>query len=301
VTANPGSSATSHWVTVLAQEHPLEYSQVIIDRDPRTGAFKGTTQNVLRLSLTPIGGAAAVPVELDGSRIDAHAAADGRLYLAHVASGWQVAAPPDATAKNPLRAGGFKDAFRHRVVFVYGTLGPADENARTYQKARFDAESFWYRGNGSVDLVPDKAFDAASNRDRNVVLYGNADTNAAWAALLGNSPIELRNGRARVGGRTLTGADLAAYFVRPRADSPTATVGAVAWTGAAGWFAAGPVQYFVSGAGFPDLMLFSADMLRSGTAGVKAIGWFGDDWSVERGDITWAPAPSQDGGPRGKR
>jgi dienelactone hydrolase len=300
VTANPGISATSHWVTVLAQEHPLEYSHVTIDRDPKTGAFKGTTENVLRLSLAPIATAASVPVELDGTKIDAHPSADGRLYLARGASGWQehpsaaaapgapqAGAPPDATLKNPLRSGGFKDAFRHRVVLVYGTFGSPDENARAYQKARFDAESFWYRGNGSIEVVPDKAFDAAKNRDRNVVLYGNADTNAAWGTVLGSSPIELRNGRARIGSRTLTGADLAAYFVRPRADSPTATVGAVAWTGTPGWFAAGPIQYFVSGAGFPDLMVFSADTLRSGTAGVKVIGWFGDDWSVERGDITW--------------
>jgi hypothetical protein len=34
-------------------------------------------------------------------------------------------------------------------------------------------------------------------------------------------------------------------------------------------------------------MLFSAETLRSGTAGVRAIGWFADDWSLERGDIVW--------------
>ncbi len=289
VTANPGISATSHWLTVLAQQHPLEYSHVTIDRDPKTGAFKGTTENVRRLSLAPTAAHVAVRVELDGDKVDVHPSADGRLYVTRAASGWQAAAPPDAALKNPLRSGGFKDVFRHRVVLVYGTAGSPDENARSYQKARFDAESFWYRGNGSMEVVPDRTFDfdAARFRDRNVVLYGNADTNSAWATLLGSSPIELRNGRARVGDRMFTGADLAAYFVRPRADNPTGTVGAVAWTGAAGWFAAGPIQYFVSGAGFPDLMLFSADVLRSGTAGVKALGWFGDDWRIEPADLAW--------------
>ena len=34
-------------------------------------------------------------------------------------------------------------------------------------------------------------------------------------------------------------------------------------------------------------MLFSAETLRSGTDGVRAIGWFGNDWSIERGDIVW--------------
>jgi hypothetical protein len=55
-----------------------------------------------------------------------------------------------------------------------------------------------------------------------------------------------------------------------------------------------PVQYFVSGAGFPDVMLVSADALKVGTAGIRAIGWFGNDWSVERGDFVWnAAAPAQ--------
>ena len=46
-------------------------------------------------------------------------------------------------------------------------------------------------------------------------------------------------------------------------------------------------QYFISGAGFPDLKIFTAETLRSGTDGVRAIGCFGNDWSVERGDFVW--------------
>lgn len=151
---------------------------------------------------------------------------------------------------------------------------------------------FWVRGNGGAEVVPDTAFDPVKARNRNVILYGNADTNAVWLQLLSGCPVEVRNGRARIGGRNYTGTDLAAYFVRPRPGSEIASVGVVAWTGRAGWVAASPGQYFISGAGFPDLMLFSAETLRSGTAGVRAIGWFGDDWSVERGDIVWNEGPA---------
>ena len=38
-------------MTILAQEHPLEYSRVVINRDPKTGSFKATTTNVSRLEL----------------------------------------------------------------------------------------------------------------------------------------------------------------------------------------------------------------------------------------------------------
>ncbi len=138
-------------------------------------------------------------------------------------------------------------------------------------------------------MVSDKTFDPAKETDRNIVLYGNGDTNALWSRLLGDGPVDVRKGRARVGEREYKGPDLGAYFVRPRPRSRTASVAAVAWTGPAGWTAACPVQHFVSGTGFPDLILFSADMLRAGTDGVRAIGRFGNDWSIERGDLVCNP------------
>jgi dienelactone hydrolase len=290
VTANPGISSRSRWLEVLAQERPLEYSRVVIERDEKGTAFKGTTDNVLRLSLDvpalPAGG--TIRIELDGAKVEASpVAGTARIHLERGANGWRVGGPPESSLKSPRRAGGFKDAFRHGFLLVYGTGGGPAEKARAFEKARFDAEMFWVRGNGGVEIVPDAAFVPEGAPDRNVILYGNADTNSAWAKLLAGCPIEIRNGKARLGDRRWTGGDLAAYFVRPRPGSPFASIGVVAWTGPAGWVAASPGQYFISGSGFPDLLFFSAETLRSGPQGVKALGWFGDDWSLERGDIVW--------------
>ena len=306
VTADPGISSRSRWVEILAQLRPLEYSRVAIERDEAGKTFKGTTENVERLAIEllpwpkaapPAGAAPASPskaeadtlrLEIDGSKIEIRPApGTGRLYLGRREGGWDLAPAPGPGAKRPLRSGSFKDAFRHRFVFVYGTRGDAAEDARTYGKARCDAETFWVRGNAGIEILPDTAFDPAKDRDRSVILYGNADTNAAWAKLLAGSPVEVRNGRARIGDRRYQGAGYAAYFLRPRPGSDVASVGALAWTGPAGWVAASPVQYFISGAGFPDLMLFSAETLRAGTDGVRAVGWFGNDWSVEHGDFVW--------------
>jgi dienelactone hydrolase len=290
-TADPGISACSRWVTLLAQEHPLRYSRVRIERTETGSGFRGTTENVRRLALEVPGltPADSVVVELDGTRLAVTPAGRGeRLYFEHEAGGWRPMGVPDPALKGPARSGGFKDAFRNRVVLVYGTRGDDREDARAFAKARFDAEMFWYRGNGGVDVVADTEFDPAAEPDRNVVLYGNADTNALWRPLLGESPVQVRRGGVRAGERSWTGEDLGAYFIRPRPGSPTASVGAVAWTGPAGWSAAGAGQYFISGAGFPDLLLFSAAMLRDGSSGVCGVGFFGDDWSLERGEFVWA-------------
>jgi dienelactone hydrolase len=290
VTANPGISSRSRWVEVLAQAHPLEYSRVVIERDEAGTAFKGTTENVLRLALDipAVAAGGKVTLELDGSKVEvAPGAGAPVIYLERGPDGWRASGPPDLRLKNPRRPGGFKDAFRHGFLLVYGTRGDAAEDAMAFNKARFDAEMFWVRGNGSVEVLPDAAFDPARFKDRSVILYGSADTNTAWPKLLAGCPVDVRRGKARIGERTYAGADIAAYFVRPRAGSDVASVGVVAWTGRAGWVAASPGQYFISGAGFPDLMLFSAETLRSGTERVRALGWFGDDWSLDKGDFVW--------------
>ena len=35
-------------------------------------------------------------------------------------------------------------------------------------------------------------------RDRNVILYGNAESNAAWPVLLGESPVQVRRGQVKI-------------------------------------------------------------------------------------------------------
>jgi dienelactone hydrolase len=286
VTASPGISSRMRWVEILAQTRPLEYSKVAIEKDEAGKTFKGTTENVERLA---IDATTSLTIELDGSKLEVPGVPEtGRIYLQRGEKGWTVAArPAKPDFKGPERYGGFKDAFRHGFIFVYGTRGDAAEDARAFGKARFDAEMFWVRGNAGIEILADTAFDPVKYKDRSVILYGNADTNAAWTKLLAGSQVEVRNGWARAGDKRYSGANYAAYFVRPRPGSDIASVGVVAWTGKAGWMAASPGQYFISGAGFPDLLLHSAESLRSGTDGIRVIGWFGNDWSIERGDFVW--------------
>src|SRR5262249_51366816 len=124
-----------------------------------------------------------------------------RLWLARKEGSWSLIPAPTAALKGPERYGPFREAFRNHMVFVYGTKGTAEENAWALAKARYDSETFWYRGNGSIDLLSDTEFDPAAERDRNVILYGNAGTNGAWKALLADSPVQVRGGVVQVGDR----------------------------------------------------------------------------------------------------
>jgi hypothetical protein len=210
-----------------------------------------------------------------------------RIWLQRTGDGWQAAAKPSPAMKGPHRYGPFKDAFRNRMVFVYATGGMEEERDWAYHKARYDAETFWYRGNGSVDVVADRDFDPAVEPDRNVILYGNAATHEDWAALLKDSPVQVHEDHVQVGDRTFTGTDLGAYFIRPRPGSDNACVAVIAGTGRLGRQAVSANLYFISGSGYPDFLVVGGDMLSDHHDGVRAAGYFGMDWRLESGDAAY--------------
>jgi hypothetical protein len=176
------------------------------------------------------------------------------------------------------------------MVFVVGTAGSAAENAQALAKARFDAEQFWYDGNGSIDVVTDGTFDPEAEPDRNVVLYGNATTNRAWKALLGASPVQVRRGEVRVGSKRLRGDDLGVLLVRPRPGSDVASVAAIAGSGLPGARVLERRPYLSPGFAFPDVTVFRAGA-SGGPCDVAVLaGFFGNDWSVEHGEFAGAQA-----------
>jgi pimeloyl-ACP methyl ester carboxylesterase len=294
-TANPGISASCHWVTIEAQQRALDKSVVDVRWDPATRRrdirIAGTTENVARLSMDVAQTSSSGPflVELDGQTLTNVSvfAGESRLWFVQDAGGWRQSHPVSPASKGPHRCGPFKEAFQHRMQFVYGTRGTPQENAWALLKARYDAETWWYRGNGSVDVLPDTAFDPRREPDRGVILYGHADSNGAWDALLGDSPVQVKRGRVVIGGRTLSGEDLACLFLRPRPGSDVACVGVVAGSGLTGMRLTDRAPYFTSGVAYPDCTVFDPTVLSQGADAARVAGFFGNDWSVEQGEFAW--------------
>jgi dienelactone hydrolase len=284
-TFNPGVSATRDWVTIESQLSPLTISRVDLQRDPNENLISGTTENVERLTinLSPLELEPPITIILDGDVIhpsDQDRPPD-RVHLRRGAEGWSSVAAAPPALKGPHRNGLFKDAFRHRVVFVHATRGSDAENAWAFAKARFDAETFWYRGNGSFDVIADTDFNPALEPDRNVVLYGNADTNAAWSALLGDSPIQTSRAGVSIDGRALPGDNLGAIFIRPRPGSDIASVGAVSGSSVLGCRLTDRLPWFVSGVAYPDFLVVGPETFSDGIAGIRAAGIFANDWTID--------------------
>ena len=232
------------------------------------GVTEVATRNVRRFAIDR---RSAGTVRIDGQEL----ATPGPGSFLKISSGWRRA-PPSVDEKGPRRSGPFKRAFYNRFVLVYG-----DEESMAC--ARFDAQVWWYRGNGDVPVLSDRQFLAGDYRGRNVIVYGNATNNRAWREVFPRScPILVEQGRISLGERVWYGGDRACVFVYPRRGDPEALAAAFAATGPRGQRLGHTLLPFVSGVGYPDYAVFSTDILTRGDGGVLQAGWFSNDWSLPR-------------------
>jgi dienelactone hydrolase len=308
VTAAPGVSATCRWATVLEQVEPMKPSRIDLALDAAAGAISGRTENVARLalslamaqrtvtragegaepteSLAPTPGA-PLSITLDEQTLElTPERLDTPIYLSRLSGTWALDAGPHSDRKGPEREGPFKAAFRRRAILVYGTAGNEAENAWSFAKARFDAETFKYRGNGAFEVISDRellgapAGSALADPDRNIILYGNSDTNAAWPSVLGGDDLELTREVVRIGSGRHEAGDHALLALRPRLGSDLALVGVVGGTSLTACRATDRLPYFVSGVAYPDFTVFGTDVYERGLEGVTRAGFFAGDWSA---------------------
>ena len=288
-TANPGISSRDAWLAIDAQERQLLLSTARVHVDPGLHRVEGTTVNVARIAIdrSVFGSAAAATVALDSQSVDVRPAdvQTGALWFEKEKGKWHEAARPAAGVKGGRRYGTFKEAFRNRMALVYGTSGTREENVWAFERARFDAEKLWYQGNAAVDVFPDTGFTPSAWPDRNVILFGNSETNRLWKTLLADSPVNVERGRVVMGKKTAKGKDICCIFVRPRRGSDVASVGVVAGTGIEGFRLSHMARYLEPGLGLPDLTVFDAGAMRGGDAGMILTGFFGLDWSLESGEF----------------
>jgi hypothetical protein len=196
-----------------------------------------------------------------------------------------VTQKPSPAQKGPHRYGTFKEAFNKNMVFVYSTKGTKEENKWSVAKAKYDAETWYYRGNGAVDIIADKDFSLEKYKDRGVILFGNKNSNSAWKELLSDCPIQVERNKITAGNKTWTGETLGAYFTWTIRNSTVASVSVVSGSGLGGMKAANANQYFAGASGFPDFMIFDLDMLQTGVLGVKFAGFFDHNWKLDEGNF----------------
>lgn len=262
------------WVTLQRQRNLLKTSRVQLEQSGTE--ISGTTDNVDAISLD-VKATKAKTAVLDGSTVTLGSGPVSHLRRT-LAGDWVRDDRHVDLGKWGTFSGPFKSVFDKRVVFVYGTKGSSEENSWMLQKARFDAETLWYRGNGAVDVVADRDYRATRFKGRNVLLYGNSAVNSAWMPLLSDCPIKVGPAGILVGPSRFAG-DMATCFVYPSAQDRV-LVGAVGGTGLGGFRLTDRMPYFTSGVALPDFAVFDAGVYDAGSAAVLSAGFFDNDWRL---------------------
>ena len=282
-TASPGISSSYRWVSVEQQAYPLQYSRIQLNRNRKSNAITGSTENIhlLKLKLDQFGSNAPVKIWLDSLNAISYTTKtrNDSVFLIHQDKQWMITGKAPAEEKSPQRYGTFKEPFNHRMVFVYGTNGNAEENKWNLSKAKYDAETWYYRGNGAVDIIADKDY-SEKYAGRNVIIYGNATTNSVYNKLLSDCPLKIERNKMTAGNETWEADDLGVYFTWPIKGSAIHSVGVIAGTGLKGMQAANANQYFAGASGFPDFMIFKLDMLQQGSQAIKMAGFFDNQWKL---------------------
>jgi dienelactone hydrolase len=279
-TVDPGIASKRAWVTIEQQLIAREPSRVVATYDQGEHVITVETNNTAVFSLdlsifTNEEQPDAPSVRIDGMP----EAMTGARFALDERDRWSVVVH-DAAQKHPARNGPFKDALRHNMLAVVGTIGTPEENAWALAKARYDAETFWYRGNGTIDIVRDVDFDARANPDRSVILYGNLSSNAAWYPLLKASPIQVASDEFSLGAYRSDRDDLALLMARPRPNSDTAMVAVIGGSGIVGMRLTDQFPFVTSGVHYPDWFIAEPSIYLEADAGVVGAGFFDHDWSI---------------------
>lgn len=287
-TANLSITSKNYWIEIINQIKQQSLSKINFKLEQGIRKFSGSTENIKMFSIdaSMLTYDKPIVVVIDGQTIsDIKIPSDYKLYFAKENENWILSSAPSPKNKYPSRCGNLREAFNNNVIFVYGTNGNDEENKWAFEKAKLDAERVWYRGNSTVEVISDYQFNPVLYKDRSVILFGNSKTNSAYNLLLDDSPIKIDNKKISVGDKVYKGSDFACLMIRPRKDSDIASVGVISATGIDGMKLVNLAPYFDQYVGFPDVIIFNSEVLKSDDDGVKYIGYFGNDWGIENGEF----------------
>lgn len=287
-TTDLSTASRRDWATVWQQQRVGLPSSVDITVFPAARAFQGTTSNAaaLRLALAPLAGSGPLTITLDGQTLSADPPPDDQrafVSLSRADGAWRIV-DADPADRSPLISGPLRRAFDRSFVLVHGTAGTAEENDWARHRARYDAERWTALYNATPRVLPDTAFQQARFGDVNAVVYGNRDTNSAWAALLASAPVRVERSAVRIGPHAYRSDSLGVTLLRPVGAGSTGLVAGIGGTGIGGMRLTDHLPILAPGLGLPDALVLEPAALLTGAPGALAAGFFGTDWSFDAGE-----------------
>lgn len=283
-------------ITRRERDGMLSEVRVIENEAEKRLSIQTTNVRVLILPDLLTGHAFGWAFLIDGDAFDPSGGPQRTILFKGEQSKWRNvrASDLDNRAKYHGLTGPFKGVFNDGFTLAYGDGGSPEQRAWALAKARYDADQWWYRGNGRARVVSSSAWQNSGEwgkvPQRPVVLYGNSNTNSVIDGGMRDTSVYVSDELMYAAGKRMEG-DRSVLCVQ--SFGGRGLLGLVGGTSLRAMRATDRMPYFLSGVGFPDVTVLDADIWSRGMNGVAGVGFFGYDWSVERGEFWWSAPPAK--------
>jgi poly(3-hydroxybutyrate) depolymerase len=275
-----------YWVRVLEQEQV--HAPTRVEASATGDGVELRTENVVRLELDTAvfeetGAPRRVQTPAGGTRLPGR---DGPVVVEFGPGGVRArpSTPGDRGRGRPRKDadtyGPLKEVHQEPYRLVYGTQGDAATTALTRNLANIRSGRLVDRARAPAAVLPDTAVDAETVENYNLVLFGRPSDNAAYAAVADDLPLDVGDGRVRVGDETYRG-DLAASFLYPNPRNPDRLVQVDTGTSLSGLALTRVRDWSPTQVGTADYMVYDETVRYRKWDACRAAGFFDKEWAFD--------------------
>lgn len=285
-TTNIGLNNKIYWVEI--NEPEILYYDSIIEAEINDAIIDIKTENINQFTLhltTELIKPGEINLKINGQNLKCGFSGQELLTVCKKDNRFQIKQPQKQKLNKTqeLRKtheffGPIKQAYFSPFILVYGTKGNPAATEINLHHARIEAQTWWRRGNGYVEIIPDAEVTKEIIERYNLILFGGAETNSITAKINNDLPISIKENQVYINNQVIKGQDIAVQMIYPNSLNPEKFVVIREGNSPKGEELSGLFNVIYAGAGLPDFIIYDEKVKEKGWAGVIAAGFFDTNW-----------------------
>ncbi len=284
-TADIDYSNSAYWIRVDELERIYQVARARVEIKERN-FIQANLSNIRRITLflnNRIVSPGTVTFEINGQMIKYNYQHSCKVSFINKSGKFSIARrKKKGLYKKSGLYGPIKKAYFSPFILIYGTSGDSSSTRQNLAQARYQSYLWWYRANGFAEIIPDTEVTDKIIKNYNLILFGNPETNFILKWLNYRLPIHMGEKYVVVDNQKLEYEDVVFVEVYPNPLNPEHLIVVYSPISKTAEKIMGLFSPFYSGAGLPDYIVYDSSVLKYGWAGIKALGFFDQNWKFKR-------------------
>lgn len=292
-TTDIGLNNKNGWVEI--DEPERLYNDSFIDAEIKGGTITVKTENIAQFTIhlsSELISPGEINLRINGQELKPRSSGKDSLTICKKGRQFQLKKSgkqklhqkefeAENIGKSPSFFGPIKKGYFSPFILVYGTRGDSASTEINLHHARVEAQNWWWRGNGYVEIIPDIEVNSENIHRYNLILFGGPGTNAVTARIKRDLPISIKNDRLVIDGREIEKDDVAFQMIYANPLNPEKYVVVKGGTSPKGEELAGLFNVIYSGSGLPDFIIYDEAVKDKGWGAIIAAGFFDLNWKFD--------------------